>query len=296
VPAFRHADLAAASRYCKQHSIPLIFDPLISAWDKAVYERKKFRHPSWRSRRLLAQERALFARADVVLADTQQHADFFVSTLRTPAAAIAVVPVGAEEDIFVPQSWPQLNEEPEVLFYGSFIDLQAPQVIAAAAVAVPRVRWSFVGDGPWRRRCEEICKDQPHVVFEPWIDYTSLPARIGRATILLGVFGDSAKAGRVIPNKVYQALACARPVITRASDAYPSAALRPDSGLIFLPPADPQALADEVARRVENLSELVTLGRNALKTFERFFSERRIEADLMAALNRAGLGRNACLG
>lgn len=286
VPAFRHADLPAASRYARHHSIPLLFDPLISAWDKVVNERKKCRPKSFQSDKLLAWERALFSRADLVIADTQEHAEFFVSTLKIPTSAIAVVPVGADEGIFTPQPWPDLTEQPEVLFYGSFIGLQAPQVIAAAAAAVRQVRWSFIGDGPWRRRCEEICRDQPQVVFEPWLDYTSLPERIGRAHLLLGVFGDSAKAGRVIPNKVYQALACARPVITRSSPAYPQGALQPGGGLMLLPPADPDALAAAVARCMDNRSQLNELGRNARQTYERFFCEQRIEASLMAALTR----------
>ena len=70
VPAFRQRDYSAARRFADRHSLPLIFDPLISAWDKAVFERNKFSQNSSKSRRLLAWEQSLFSRADLVIADT----------------------------------------------------------------------------------------------------------------------------------------------------------------------------------------------------------------------------------
>jgi glycosyltransferase involved in cell wall biosynthesis len=211
VPCFRQRDVAAASRHARRVRVPLIFDPLISAWDKQVFERRKFPEDSVRARRLLAWERALLQRCDRVIADTAEHAAFFRQRLGVPAEALTVVPVGAEEDLFVPTPMPA-TAPPEVLFVGSFIALQGPEVIVEAVrrYAGPAARFTLLGDGPLKARCVEAARGLQNLHFESWLDYQKLPQRLARAHILLGVFGSSQKTGRVIPNKAYQALAVAR--------------------------------------------------------------------------------------
>lgn len=75
----------------------MIFDPLISAYDKQVDERGKLTADSPRAKRLLSWEQALFQRADRVIADTPAHADYFAQVLKVGRKNIEVVYVGAEE-------------------------------------------------------------------------------------------------------------------------------------------------------------------------------------------------------
>ena len=291
VPCFRHRDLASSRRWCNSKRVPLIFDPLISSYDKQVFERKKVSAESLRGRRLLRFESKLMQSADLVLADTVAHARYFEQTFEVPSERLCVVPVGAEETLFSPcQSSTDIGPDPlELLFYGSFIDLQGPQVIVEAARLYKGVDvvWTFIGDGPLSEHCTRIASGLDNVVFEPWVPYEKLPERVRRADILLGIFGVTPKARRVIPNKVYQALACGKPVVTMHSKAYPQQLVQSDnSGIIWVEPGDASGLAEAVANLALRRQSLALEGRQARHTYEQFFSQQTVQLALEDALKK----------
>jgi glycosyltransferase involved in cell wall biosynthesis len=292
VPCFRQRDAAAAIAWARAKEVPVLFDPLISAWDKQVFERRKFAEDSAEAATLLAWEQGLFKAMDMVVADTGPHAAFFADCFDLPADRLAVIPVGAEEPLFSPAPPDRAHQGPvEVLFYGSFIGLQGPELIVEAAKLYdgPPVSWHLLGAGPLLAECQAAAQGMESVVFEPWIDYARLPARIQDADILLGVFGDSEKAGRVIPNKVYQALACGRPVITRHSDAYPEDLDRPDSGVALVPPGNAAALAKAVSDWASARDRLPDLSASAIASYGCHFSNAIVRERLRDALARLTL-------
>lgn len=271
VPCFRQREVLAACKAAKRWGVPLVFDPLISAYDKQVFERRKFDEDTDAAKRLLAKERRQFAGADVVVADTPNHAAFFRRTLGVDEARLSVVPVGAQAQVFVPTPMRAVGERIQVLFYGSFIELQGAGVIVAAARHCPQVDFVLLGDGPSRVACEQAAQGLTNVKFEDPVPYESLPARIAGADVLLGVFSASRKAGDVVPNKVYQALASGRPVVTRQSDAYPPhliGGLSEQTGLFWVPPEDPQALAECVRGLANNRGKLPEYGQRAAESYE----------------------------
>lgn len=289
VPCFRQRDIAAARRWSLRRGVPLVVDPLISAYDKQVFERGKFAEGSPRAERLRHQEGQLLCSADMLIADTPAHAEFYAQSFDIPMARIKVVHVGAEESLFHPAPMPAYDgKRPlEVLFYGSFIGLQGPEVIVEAArhYQGPPVRWVLLGDGPLKGECMRRAQGLTNVRFEPSLPYAELPARIHRADILLGVFGTSAKAGRVIPNKVFQALACGRPVVTRQGEGYSPALFAGGvGGLVWVAPGNARLLAQTISTLVRTPDALPLLGAQARANYERYFSSHGITQELAAAL------------
>ncbi len=292
VPCFRQRDLTSAAKWSKSHQIPLIFDPLISAYDKQVFERDKIKVDSTQARKLLQWESQLFQQADLVIADTSEHAKYFIDQLGVSKQKIQIIYVGADDTIFFPidNLVNKKSHKLDVLFYGSFIPLQGPEIIvkAAACYSDPNVTWTLVGDGPLLEKCQKLATQLKvdTINFVGWLDYKiELPRRISQADIVLGVFGDTPKAGRVIPNKVFQSMAMAKPIITQASKAYP-ATVQACPGMIWTDAGEPHALADAVATLAKKTSELSSLGLFSYQAYSSEFSQSVISEQLSNAIRK----------
>lgn len=288
VPCFRQRDVVAARRWAKRKKIPLIFDPLISAYDKQIWERNKFSEHSRKAVKLLKWEQSLFQAADYVIADTEQHAQFYNKVLLVDRDKLAVLPVGAEEGLFKPQD-KALASPIEILFYGSYIALQGPEVIAQAVKLYkgPEVHWRFIGEGPLRAKVEQRLNGYNNVEFINWLPYEQLPNYIANADICLGIFGGTEKTSRVIPNKVYQALACGRPVITCYSEAYPLAVRQSsNTGLFFVPEYDAEAIVNKVHDLVLNSEYLFEQRQKAWQTYQHYFSNQVLVNELKGVLSK----------
>jgi glycosyltransferase involved in cell wall biosynthesis len=226
-------------------------------------------------------DRGAFRAADLVVADTEAHAAFFRRSFGLADDRVEVAFVGAEEALFRP-GW-QRPEPFHVLFVGKLIPLHGLDTILAAASLVPEIPFRVVGDG----QLAPLLDDRPaNVEHVEWIPYPELPTAYQRAGCALGVFDTGAKAARVIPNKVFQALACARPVITADTPAAREL-LTDGSDALLVPPGDPAALAEAV-RRVAASDELAArLAEGGRATYEGQASEEVLGARWRALLEHA---------
>ncbi len=282
--------MKSASKWSGRQQVPIVFDPLISAYDKQVLERKKFSAESKQGINLLDWEKQLFQSADLVIGDTREHCSFFNTTFGVPTSKLVDIPVGAEESVFhpLPEARPP-NSPLTVLFYGSFLSLQGPEVIIEAARLYQGrdVQWKMIGNGPLLDDCKKNAAGLNNMEFIPWVSYDELPNHIQSADILLGIFGTSEKAHRVIPNKVYQSLACGKPLVTMRSPAYPETFLNASNlGILWTKPGCGKELARTVAKLTKQPSELHKIGTQAHQTFTRYFSEVDIERRLLNALKQ----------
>ena len=142
----------------------------------------------------------------------------------------------------------------------------------------------MLGAGPDLYKCKVLAKDCPNIFFEEKIEYTKLASRIKKADLLLGIFGNSNKAGNVIPNKVFQSLASGKTVITRKSNAYPKKLLNLNNGIIFIEPNNPKALYNAVLKIFEDKRFLRRSNAQAKIIYDTYFSEKVIRDQLKKIL------------
>ncbi len=274
-----HFDMPSAKRVARGR--PVVFNPLVSLHDTLVGDRARFGPRSPAAGLLRAVDNGAFRAADLVVADTEAHAAFFRQAFGLPEDRVAVALVGADEPLFRPGWHPP--EPFHALFVGKLIPLHGVETILAAAALAPDVPFRVVGDG----QLGDLLAGRPaNVEHIPWIPYEELPEAYRAAGCALGVFGTGGKTARVIPNKVFQALACARPVIT--ADTPAARELLTDGvDALLVPAGDPGALADAVRRIAADRTGAERLALAGRETFEARASEDVLGARWRSLLERA---------
>jgi glycosyltransferase involved in cell wall biosynthesis len=249
-------DLPAAKRVAAGR--PIVFNPLVSFADTLVADRGRFRPGSLPSRLLERIDRRAFRAADLVVADTAAHARFFAELAGLDEVAVCFV--GAEERLFGPGWEPPARFV--ALFIGKLIPLQGLETILEAARLAPEIPFRIIGSG---QLAPLLAAKTANVEHLPWVEYERLPDEIRTAGCALGIFGTTGKAQRVIPNKAFQALACAAPLLTADTPAARELVAHDQSALL-VPPGDAVALAAAVQRLAgdrELAKRIATGGRTA---------------------------------
>ena len=277
-----HADMLAARRAARGR--PVVFNPLVSLADTLVGDRGVVSSSSPRALALRSLDRRAFRSADLVVADTEAHAGYFLRTYGLAQERVEVALVGAEDALFRPGP-----TEPGVfhaLFVGKLIPLHGLDTILTAAALAPEIPFVVAGAG----QLAALLADRPaNVEHVPWIEYAALPDAYRQAGCALGIFGTGAKAARVIPNKVFQALACARPVIT-ADTPGARELLTHDADALLVPPGDGQALADAIRRVAGDDALARRIGEAGRLTYEKRASEVVLGARWRELLERTVTG------
>ena len=236
-----HLDMTAARRIAGGR--PLVFNPLVSLYDTFVLDRGRWTPRSVPARLLEAIDRRAIRAADMVVLDTENHADYFAELGGVSRDRVQVCLLGADETRFMP-GWTQ-PETFSCFFHGKLIPVHGLETILAAARLVPEVRFTLTGTGQLSGLLE---RERPeNVEWLGWVPAERIPLELHRCGCVLGIFGTSEKASRVIPNKAFEALACGAPIIT--ADTPGSRELLVDGeSAVLVPPGDPGALAAAIRR------------------------------------------------
>ena len=265
---------------------PIVADAYFSIYDTMVHDKRRARPGSLLARLCFWLDRYMLQHARLCLTDTQQHVEYlksafgapgadvrrlWISAETPPLAAIAEIPATAE----IPAADPPL----EVLFWGGFIPLQGVETIVEAAALLKHdpVRITVVGAGQTLAACQDLqqrlAADRVRLVG--WKPLDEIVEMARHAHLALGIFGTTDKAGRVIPNKAFEALAMGLPLVTRRSAAIDEL-LTDGVDAMLVEPGDPRALAERLREAGRNREEIERIGRAGQARFQQVCSPQRV--------------------
>ena len=269
-----HTDMLTARLCARSRRHRVAFDAFLSLYETAVEDRALVRGAL--ARALHFADAASVGLADLTLMDTEEHAEHFRRSVAA-GARYAVVPVSAEDAYLDVPAKHRLASEPlRVLYFGAYIPLHGMDVIVEAArlLAGDRVHFELIGDGQLLAKTRDLASRLrlTNVSFDAtWHSLPDLIEHIAAADVCLGIFAPSAKAARVLPNKVVAGLASGRPVVTAATPAAEHALTHDDTALLCAA-GDARSLAVQLARLRDDPDLAIHVSGRARQLFRERYS------------------------
>lgn len=274
-------------------SAPIIFDVLTSHYGGHVLDRKTHNPESLKALYYKLVDRVSCRLADKVILDTNAHINFFVNEFGLSREIFRRIFVGTDSELFVPGPEPKGGDF-IIHFHGTFVPLQGVDVIVKAANLLKDrpIKFRILGRGQTYNQAVSLVHElglENKIQFLTPVPYSELPRYVSNSNVSLGIFGQTQKTQLVIPNKVFEAMASERAIITADTPAAREL-LTNDQNAILCEAGNPQALADAILRlwndgalRKKIASEANTLFRE--KLLEHSLGEQLINIAMEAANN-----------
>jgi glycosyltransferase involved in cell wall biosynthesis len=198
---------------------PLVLDVFMSIYLIAQERGLTARHP-FTARLVYLLEKLACWLPDLLIIDTAEYVRWFQEVYGLDPARFRLVPTGADDQVFRPLEVDRRADGLfRVLYYGTFIPNHGVEHIIEAARILedrPDIHFELIGDGPTKAQAMALAREYglKNVTFVDWVDKEALPRKAAEADVCLGVFGTTPQSMMTVQNKIYEALAMARPVIT----------------------------------------------------------------------------------
>lgn len=260
-----HIDIVILWLFAKLRGTIIIWDVFISLYNTIVEERKIVKNNSIVAKLIYLWERLATKLPHLLITDTVTHGQYFVDTFHLPKNKVQAVYVGAQSKYFSNTTHIRTSNESsdhekplKILFYGQLSPLHGSEIIIHAANILKRhnIEWLIIGNGQDSKNIDTLINEYKTLNIKriAWIKYDKLIDEILESDIVLGIFSDSDKASRVIPNKVFQAILAGKRIITRDSPAMRELVEPNAEGFDLITPNDPSILANTILKYANDRS------------------------------------------
>jgi glycosyltransferase involved in cell wall biosynthesis len=226
-------------------------------------------------------ERQLYTHAHTVVV-LAQGAERYVR--ERGARRTAWLPNGPDLELFSHQLLPPDQATFTVLYAGAHGDANALENVIEAARLLEHcnspVRFQFIGDGPEKQALMQLAAGLKTVTFNDPVPKAEIPARMAQAdAILLSLRDVPLFRYGVSPNKLYDAYAIGRPVITTVAGSI-NAEVETHRLGVTAEPGDPQALADAILSLAQTpRADREAMAARAIQLAHSTYSRQRINAE-----------------
>ena len=269
---------------------PIILDAFISIYDTLVNDTKYVEKGSLKAKLIKLTEKWSCNLPDRIILDTKEHIDYFVKEFQLEKDKFDEIFVGAEDDVFKPLKVKKDKNRFLVLFYGTFIPLHGVDYIIKNIKKLEKynnIDFKIIGKGQTYEKTIKFAKklDIKRTEFVDWVKLEDLPEEIAKADICLGNFGNTGKSKRVIVNKIFQCLACKKPIITIKSKCS-ERLFRHKENIYLCDIRDENALAKAIIELKNNPVLREKIAENGNRLYKQRFTTKKIGGDMTKVIEK----------
>jgi glycosyltransferase involved in cell wall biosynthesis len=249
---------------------PILFDLYITTFGTMVDDRQIARANSPLGRLFWLLDRISMALANSILIETRDHIKGYAKTFRIPERKFRQVFLALDPKVVRPKSNNRESGKFLVHFHGEYAPFHGVRYILKSAHLLRHedVEFQIIGKGiTWEadmRLARELnlknCRFIDRVPYEQLADYMS------KAQACLGIFGDNPRTMRVLTNKVVEALAVGRPLITARNNSVQEL-VKDGVSAILIRSGNPDAIATAIRRLMHDAKLRDKIGRAGYEAF-----------------------------
>ena len=270
---------------------PIILDLFAPLYESLVDDRKIFNRFGFSSFSCFLMDWLGLTLSDLSLIDTYTHRDYVAKQYNLSLKKLAVIYPGSDDSAI----YPVFNHiQPQktfiVSYHGSFIPFHGVEHILYAAYSLKQyksqISFQIIGEGQNFQKIKALKQHLglTNVELLPPVPYDNLRFFLSKADVCLGVFGNSQKLDRVIPYKIFDALAMGKPIITASSNA--CSEILTDKNTLFCEKGNPRDLADKIMILFKNREIAYEMGKNGYALFKERFTPIHIGKELIHHFKR----------
>ncbi len=270
---------------------PIVLDAFVSQYLSNIYDRQLYSQWSFKAKKIRKQEKKACELADLILLDTQAQIDYFVNTYKINKEKFVRIFVGANNKIYFPQKNKKEVNKFIVHWHGFIVPFYAVKIIIQAAEILKNnsdILFKIVTrNNKQAQKVKKLAKELnlQNIKFYKEKTFAGLAKFINLADICLGIFGNNTKAKIVIPNKIYEAIACFKPVITANHNAIKELFIHKEN-IFLVKPENVQDLANAILELKNNKELKNKIATNSYKLYEQNLTPKRIGLELKNILEK----------
>lgn len=269
---------------------PIIFDALVSLYDSMADDRAVIKRKSASACYYWFIDYLSCHLADRVLVDTDAHKEYFARVFHLCRENIQRIFIGSDDDKIYPLPDRSPNFIFRVHFHGCFNPLQGVEIIIKAAKILEReaIEFILIGTGQTFNTVYNLSKslNLHNITFIDSVPYGQLREYLTKADVSLGIFGVTDKALRVIPNKVYEALAARAPVITGRTPAI-AELLTDRENVLLCEMGNEKDLAAKIREFHQNQALRASIARRGYELFTTALTPTILGLELLSLIKKA---------